>query len=95
MTRQRKITVVSALAMTARLALSFVLAWTCVHFITLGSPRWGAGSRHDATILGQMIAVLLFPALLLIAFGNWRKFSGPIFVSSIGVIFYLLSLVQK
>lgn len=83
------------LAMIGRLALSFILAWICVHFITLGSPRWGAGSRHDAVILGQMIAVFLFPALFLIAFGSWRKFSGPLFVSFTGVIFYLLSLVQK
>lgn len=60
--------------------LSLVLAWIFAHFVTLGSPHWGPGTRHDAVIFGQMIAIGLFPILFLIAFGTKNPVRGAVFV---------------
>ncbi|WP_253783115.1 hypothetical protein [Gluconobacter japonicus] len=60
--------------------VSLALAWTFAHFVTLGSPLWGPGTRHDAVIFGQMIAVGVFPILFLIAFGMKIFLRGTIVV---------------
>lgn len=60
--------------------LSLVLAWVFAHLVTLGSPHWGPGTRHDSVIFGQMIAIALFPILFLVAFGTKNPLRGAVFV---------------
>ncbi|GFE97042.1 hypothetical protein DmGdi_21150 [Gluconobacter sp. Gdi] len=58
--------------------LALVLAWTFAHLVTVGSPQWGLSTPHDSLVFGQMIAVALFPVLLLISFGTQKPLSGGI-----------------
>ncbi|MBS1101587.1 hypothetical protein JK202_00905 [Gluconobacter sp. Dm-62] len=66
--------------------LGLALAWTAAHFITLGSPKWGPGARHDATIFGQMIAIAAFPVLLLVAFGTRSPLRGSIIAGAVCLV---------
>ncbi|WP_231490006.1 hypothetical protein [Gluconobacter roseus] len=69
-----------------RALLGFALAWMAAHFITLGSPKWGPGARHDATIFGQMIAIAVFPILLLIAVGTRSPLRGGLIAGAVCLI---------
>lgn len=72
-----------------RALLAVGLAWTAAHFIALGSPKWGPGARHDATVFGQMIAIAVFPILLLVAFGTRSPLRGSIIAGAVCLIAFL------
>ncbi|WP_235271828.1 MULTISPECIES: hypothetical protein [Gluconobacter] len=74
--------------------LALGLAWTCAHLITIGSPQWGPGARHDSVVFGQMIAIAAFPVLLLIAFGTQKPLHGALIagtaciLAALGLLFH-------
>lgn len=74
---------------------SLVLAWMSAHFITLGSPRWGPGNNHEAIIFGQMIAIAVFPLLLLISFGTNKPLRGLLISGIICILAALCLLVHN
>lgn len=73
----------------------FVLVWMAAHFITLGALKWGPSVRHDATVLGQMIAVAAFPLLFLLAFGTSNPLRGGIIAGAVGVVALLAVLLHS
>ncbi|NHN89071.1 hypothetical protein GOB81_10560 [Acetobacter sp. LMG 1627] len=77
-----------------RVLVAFVLAWAVAHFLTLGSSGWGPGNRHDAMIFGQMIAVAAFPIMGLLAFGAWKRLTGPVIVACVACLAGLATLIH-
>ena len=73
----------------------FALVWMAAHFITLGALKWGPPVRHDATVLGQMIAVAAFPLLFLLAFGTRSPLRGGIIAGAVGVVALLAVLLHS
>jgi len=78
-----------------RACIAIALGWMCAHLIVAGSPSWAAESGHEAVILGQMMAVLLFPAVVLLAFGLKSKKLGIILGICACIIAALAGLVHS
>jgi len=69
------------------------LTYATAHVIVTGALVWGPTDRHDATVLGQMIAVALFPALAVIAFGAQARWRGPLLVCGCCLLATLATLI--
>ncbi|EHH68860.1 hypothetical protein GMO_01670 [Gluconobacter morbifer G707] len=85
---------IPALRWTGQALLAFVLAWMTAHFITLGFSSWGPGSQGEATALGQVIALLALPVLMLLIFGLRNRLQGLALGISVCVLAGLATLIH-
>lgn len=76
----------------ASLICAFVPAWFAARLLTLTAPSWPLANRHDATVCGQVAALVAFPLVFLALFAlpdRFLRFSALLSAVLIAVLLWL------